>query len=125
MTKTVGIGKHKVKVQTVDTVSNSIDFEIIAEQPIINSISTTKDGADTYIKLSGTEFGSITSKVDLYSNDGTLAGTCGSEQTGYFWWNENEIYCKVPSSVKTNEQYNVQVVTRDGRQSPLKSYFLN
>lgn len=114
-------GKKYIKIQTASgKLSNRLNFEVIAGQPIINSITPSSvkpyDGA---ITISGQDFGAKEGYVGFEDTSAQNAGGCIIKS-----WNDNQITCDNISVPSAGREYLLFIRTGDGILSSRKSYYV-
>lgn len=110
-------GKIEVEVEKSDgTKSNRLIFESTASQPYISSTSSNALLVGKNFTIYGTEFGLSTGTIKFYHTDAlTLKDNCSIS-----FWSDTEIRCTVPTSLSIGQEFGLQIVTSDSRESSFK-----
>lgn len=100
--------------------SNLVTFIVKGGQPRIDDISPRNAQPLQYIKISGKDFGSANGSVNFTEITNFSVTTKG--QCEIVSWSQEEISCKIPSTVNNSVEYGVDIKSADGRQSSVKFY---
>ncbi|MDO8429452.1 MAG: IPT/TIG domain-containing protein [Candidatus Daviesbacteria bacterium] len=100
--------------------SNFVTFMVKGGQPRIDDISPRNAQPLQNIKISGKDFGAANGSVNFTEITNFSVTTKG--QCEIVSWSQEEISCKIPSTVNNSVEYGVDVKSADGRQSSIKFY---
>lgn len=118
------LGDQTIDVEAIHfdgTKSNKASFQVKKGQPRMDSISPSNAQPLQSITISGNEFGTTSSTVNIYKTTGpdiTTPFTKCENQS----WDDNSIRCTLPSNVNNGSEYGIEIVTSDNRKSSFKYY---
>ncbi|GEM_PF-6452131 len=115
-----GSNEYLIEVQTGSGAkSNRIAFKVTAGQPYFKTISPSGVKPGGEIIITGEEFGESAGSINFYKPENISSASGGSV---IYAWSDTEIRANVPGILVPNQEYGVQIVTADGRQSSFKYY---
>lgn len=110
-------GKIRIAVETADgKISNYLDFEVVSGMPLLENIEPKQTSPGQFIAIYGKEFGGDLGHVNFYESTGAFVGECVFGAG--FVWNNSQISCIVPEELLVGD-YNIEVVTSQGRESDI------
>lgn len=116
-------GKVSIAVESADgKISNYLDFEVTSGLPVIEKVVPEDVAAGQFMAIYGEEFGDSLGHVNFYESGGVLAGECVFGAG--FVWNNSQITCIIPEEFLSGE-YNIEVITADGKESDIKEIAVN